>query len=61
MKDGQRVRKFLLLSSYCGQDNLYNCTDDNPCLECIMMCNTFQTKGDKVLDSMTPLGIFKKD
>lgn len=33
--------KILVLASYCGDDNEH-CTDDNPCKECLDMCNVFE-------------------
>ena len=35
--------KVLLITSYCdGIDN--KCTDDQPCTECLSMCNTFSVQ-----------------
>ena len=33
-------RRFLLLASYCGEDN-DQCTDKSPCPECLAMCNIY--------------------
>jgi hypothetical protein len=36
--------EFLLLSSYCGDDN-DACTDRRPCADCLAMCNIFDERG----------------
>lgn len=36
---GSKVRKVLLLTSYCEDDDNPTCTDEFPCVECLQMCN----------------------
>jgi ferredoxin len=37
-KENEKVRRVLLLTSYCGnEDN--GCTNDFPCDDCLKMCN----------------------
>jgi hypothetical protein len=33
-------REYLLLASYCGNDNP-RCTNRRPCSDCLAMCNVF--------------------
>jgi hypothetical protein len=35
-----KPRRMLLLASYCGSDRV-QCSDDHPCADCLVMCNTF--------------------
>jgi len=35
-----KPRRMLLLCSYCGGDTV-QCTDDHPCADCLVMCNTY--------------------
>lgn len=34
-------REYLLLASYCGNDNA-DCTEGRPCRACLAMCNVFK-------------------
>jgi hypothetical protein len=38
-------REFLLLASYCGNDN-DECTEQRPCPDCLDMCNVFDEAGN---------------
>lgn len=55
-----KPREFLLIASYCGDDN-DACTDAQPCADCLRMCNIFgedgrfkRTLGDYAPSSDTP-------
>lgn len=37
-------REYLLLASYCGEDN-DACTERRPCEDCLAMCNIFNSDG----------------
>jgi hypothetical protein len=39
-----RRRKFLLLASYCGGD-ADGCTEEDPCIDCVRMCNVYDETG----------------
>ena len=34
-----------LLTSFCGNE-FTDCTDSNPCRECVNMCNTYEMKSN---------------
>lgn len=36
------MSKVLVLASYCGAEDDNDCTDINPCPECLEMCNVFE-------------------
>jgi hypothetical protein len=36
--------EFLLLASYCGDDDP-DCTEARPCGDCLAMCNVFDERG----------------
>lgn len=33
--------RVVAIASYCEEDNDEGCTDNNPCKECLDMCNVF--------------------
>lgn len=43
--------KVLLLASYCGNENL-NCSDDNPCIDCLRMCNVLEISEDATMHNL---------
>ena len=40
-----KPQEFLLLASYCGNDN-DACTERRPCADCLAMCNIFGEGGE---------------
>jgi len=35
------MTRFLAITSYCEENNPQGCTDNNPCKQCLDMCNVF--------------------
>ena len=38
----QKGQIVTLLTSYCVDDSQGRCTDRQPCVECVSMCNTYE-------------------
>lgn len=40
--------RFLLICSYCGNDNPQGCSNERPCADCLNMCNVFGEDGEYI-------------
>lgn len=43
-----RPRRMVLLCSYCGGDRV-QCSDDHPCADCLVMCNTYMIAAEAII------------
>jgi hypothetical protein len=53
------MSKVLVLASYCGDDNK-KCTDNNPCRECLNMCNVFHVPNGSLENYVAQFEGFKR-
>jgi hypothetical protein len=40
--------KVLLLASYCNGTDNHTCTQENPCIDCLGMCNVFEIDKESI-------------